>query len=265
VRIGAALAGGPDYFGAMRMEIDGRPASPDAELLLALGNYGHFTAMQVRDRRTRGLDLHLARLTSADREVFDRELDADLVRRHIRHALGDTLDASVRVYVTEASILVTVREPGETPATAQRLRSVRYQRSPAHIKHSSGFAQEYHRRAAARDGYDEVLLAAADGTVSEGGITNVGCWDGHAVQWPDAPALAGITMQLLERGLEERSIPTRHAPVRLSDLPGFEGVVVTNSRGIAPVEQVDDTSVPVSEGFTKLLTEIYQATAWDLI
>jgi branched-subunit amino acid aminotransferase/4-amino-4-deoxychorismate lyase len=249
----------------MRMEIDGRPASPDAALLLTLGTYGHFTAMQVRDRRTRGLDLHLARLTSADREVFDRELDTGLVRQHIRHALGDTLDASVRVYLTEASMLVTVREPGEMPVTAQRLRSVGYQRPVAHIKHSGGFAQEYHRRRAIRDGFDEVLLTAPDGTVSEGGITNLGCWDGSGVQWPDAPALAGITMQLLERGLADRGVPSQHAPVHRSDLPSFEAVVVTNARGIAPVERVDDTPLPVSERFTKLLTEIYQATPWDLI
>jgi branched-subunit amino acid aminotransferase/4-amino-4-deoxychorismate lyase len=162
-------------------------------------------------------------------------------------------------------MLVTVREPGEMPAIPQRLRSVGYQRQVAHIKHSGGFAQEYHRRRALRDGYDEVLLTAPDGTVSEGGITNLGCWDGETVRWPDAPALAGITMQLLERGLTERGVPTRHAPVRLPELPGFAGLIVTNARGLAPVQQIDAVPVPVSEEFTKLLAEIYQASPWDAI
>jgi hypothetical protein len=41
----------------MRIEIDGQPAGPDLLRLQALGGYGHFTAMQVRDRCTRGFDL----------------------------------------------------------------------------------------------------------------------------------------------------------------------------------------------------------------
>ena len=63
-----------------RMEIDGRPASPDAWHILDLG-YGHFTAMQVRGGRTRGLDLHLARLDAANREMFGQPLDAERCRR----------------------------------------------------------------------------------------------------------------------------------------------------------------------------------------
>ena len=49
-----------------RMEIDGNVPA-DAQLrALALGGYGHFTAMQVRGRRVRGLDLHLSRLAAAN-------------------------------------------------------------------------------------------------------------------------------------------------------------------------------------------------------
>jgi hypothetical protein len=33
--------------------------------------YGHFTAMQVRGRRTRGLALHLRRLEAATKELFE--------------------------------------------------------------------------------------------------------------------------------------------------------------------------------------------------
>jgi hypothetical protein len=52
------------------MEIDGLDASPEQLRAAALDSYGHFTAMQVRNRRVRGLDLHMARLDSANRELF---------------------------------------------------------------------------------------------------------------------------------------------------------------------------------------------------
>jgi len=58
-------------------------------------------------------------------------LDPERVRALVRQALGDTEDASVRVYHFEATdepiTMVTVKPPSEM-ATPQRLRSTRYQR-----------------------------------------------------------------------------------------------------------------------------------------
>ncbi|MGW5443454.1 hypothetical protein [Streptomyces asiaticus] len=59
------------------IEINGSPATADTLRLPALTSYGHFTAMQIRDARVRGLDLHLERLRSATRELFGGDL-ADL-------------------------------------------------------------------------------------------------------------------------------------------------------------------------------------------
>jgi len=245
----------------MTAELDGRPVDADAARVLALGSYGHFTAMQVRNGATRGLALHLARLDAANRELFDLSLDGDRVRARIRHALGDRTDASVRVYVFGAdagvSLLVTVREPAAPPDRPQLLQSVPYQRPVAHIKHLGSFAQDYHRRRAQRDGFDEVLLTGPDGVVSEGGITNVGFLAGSTVVWPDAPALQGITMQLLQR-----AVPFRRAPVRLGDLAGFDGAFVCNSRGVAAVARIDDVPLPVPE-FVATLADVYASTAWD--
>ena len=56
--------------------------------------------MQVRDRRARVVDRHLARLEEGTQALFGCGLDGDRVRELIRHALGDDIrDASVRVYV----------------------------------------------------------------------------------------------------------------------------------------------------------------------
>jgi len=243
----------------VRVELDGRPV--DAETLLSTTlRFGHFTAMQVRGGRTRGLELHLRRLEVATRELFDAPLDGDGVRALIRHALGDVEDASVRVYVHEAepepAVLVTVREPGGV-TSPQRLLSVRYQRPDAHLKHLAT-GQAYYLRLAQRSGFDDALLTADDGLVSETAIANVGFLDAAGVVWPDAPLLPGITMQLLER-----AVPSRRAPVRLEDIPSFEGAFLSNARGVAAVSGVDGLSLPIGTPGHDGVAAAYEAVGWD--
>src|SRR3569833_1435423 len=100
---------------------------------------------------------------------------------------------------SEPALLVSVRPPAGTPRSPQGLRTAPYQRPVAHLKHLGGFGQGYYGRLARREGFDEALLVGPGGVVSEGAITNLGCYDGTSVVWPAAPALDGITMLLLER------------------------------------------------------------------
>ena len=255
-----------------RVEINGGPATAGQLAYPAIVNYGHFTAMQVRGGAVRGLDLHLSRLESATRELFGTGLDGDLVRANIRHALGtDTPDASVRVSVFQPedgqhpSVMVVVRPPGEAPVAAQRLTAVRYERPVAHLKHAGTFGQIWYGQAAERAGFDDALLTGPDGVIAEGAITNIGFFDGEAVVWPDAPMLAGITMQLVTGALAGHGTPARHAAVRIADLPSFRAVFVTNSLGVAPVGQVDDLVLPADPDFIRDLTEAYDSVPWDRI
>src|SRR5690349_12398973 len=112
-----------------RIEIDGRAPDPDLLSAALLNQYGHFTAMQVRDRRVRGLDLHLARLSAANAELFGTSLDADQVRRHLRHALTEQYaDSAVRIQIlrldpaADPSTVVILRPPIDLPQAPQRLR-----------------------------------------------------------------------------------------------------------------------------------------------
>ena len=82
----------------VRIEVNGCEADEAAVSLLDHEGWGHFTAMQVRGGRTRGLGLQLARLEAAHREVYGRALSGEEVRARVRHALGGQPDASVRVY-----------------------------------------------------------------------------------------------------------------------------------------------------------------------
>jgi branched-subunit amino acid aminotransferase/4-amino-4-deoxychorismate lyase len=252
-----------------RVEIDGAPATEDGLRDLALSGYGHFTAMQVRDRRVRGIGLHMSRLDAANRELFGAGLDAAEVRSSISRALGDDVrDASVRVLVTESQgraprVTVTVRPPAIMQPASWKLRSVPYQRAVAHIKHLGDFGQGYYQRAVRAAGFDEALLTGPDGVISEGSITNVGFYDGTTVIWPAAPVLDGTTMQLLDNGLGRHGLASRRGHVRLSDLGALAAVFVANAHGIAPVRQIDDVAISVDQRLMTTLHEVLDSAGWD--
>jgi branched-subunit amino acid aminotransferase/4-amino-4-deoxychorismate lyase len=250
----------------MRIEIEGR--APSAEVLWSTASaFGHFTAMQVRGGRTRGLELHLRRLEAANQELFGAGLDADRVRRLVRHALGERMDASVRVYVFESDgepvTMVTVKQPAEL-ATPQRLRSVEYQRPDAHLKHLAT-GQGYYSRFARRSGFDDALLTAADGRISESATANVAFFDDDGVVWPGGMFLHGITMQLLERALPEAGVPSSRSPMHLADIPSFQGAFVTNARGVALVSQIDSQSLATEPARMQAVADVYASLPWDLL
>ncbi len=261
-----------------RLEVDGRAATVDDLTYLAMGGYSHFTAMQVRGGRTRGLGFHLARLDAATRELHGESLDGERVRALIRHALaggpdGATADASVRVNVfrpentpgAAVRLMVSVRPPGAGPAEVVSLRAVDHQRPVAHLKHSGGFAQAYYGRLAVDEGFDEALLVGPGGVVAEGALTNIGFVEGDTVIWPDAPALNGIAMQVLERELASAGVGSKRRPVFLSDLPSFDGAFVTNSRGFASVGRIDRLHLPLDAPLLARLRGLADTAPWDVI
>ncbi|MEV4441279.1 aminotransferase class IV [Streptomyces sp. NPDC049577] len=245
----------------------------DAMFLALMGGYGHTTAMQIRDGRVRGLGLHLARLDAATRELFGRGLDGGPVRERIRQALDatDRRDVSLRVYVyapdpgAGPQTATVVRPPVPEPDAPQRLRSVPYVRTQAHIKHVGVFGQAYHLRRVIAEGFDEALLVGPDGTVTEGAITNVGFLAGDTVVWPDAPALDGITMLLLRRELERAGLRWRRQPVMLDEVADFDAAFVSNSIGVAPVSQIDEVRFATGAEMLRVLRKLYAEVPWDTV
>jgi branched-subunit amino acid aminotransferase/4-amino-4-deoxychorismate lyase len=246
---------------SMRIEIDGRAPTAE-ELAAATSAFGHFTAMQVRGGRVRGLELHLDRLEGANRELFDADLDRDRIVVLLRNALSEVEDASLRVYFYEAEAapktVVTVRQPGGV-TSPQRLQSVRYQRPSAHLKHLAT-EQGFHARVARLNGFDDAVLAGTDGTISETTIANIGFFDELGVVWPDAPLLRGITMQLLES-----RAPSRTARIRLQDIESFEGAFLSNARGVAAVNEIDGITLSMPEDRLEALEAVYASVPWDEI
>lgn len=141
------------------IEVNGRDADRAAVSLLEHEGWGHFTAMQVRGGRTRGLGLHLSRLEAAHQELYGRVLGGPEVRARIRHALGGRL-----------------------------------------------------RRQ---------LSAAGAGQAEE--------------------------------------------PVFVPDLAGYDGMILCNSRGWAPVGRVDELRIPEAEAFTGVIAAAFDGCPWDEI
>jgi branched-subunit amino acid aminotransferase/4-amino-4-deoxychorismate lyase len=256
------------------VEVDGQVPSAQ-DLLPALAGYGHFTAMQVREGRVRGLRWHVRRLDEASRELFGTGLDGERVRGHVRHALAASgrTDASVRVNVFQqaealggpVAVLVAVRPPAAMPPGPYRVKSVPYQRPAAHLKHVGGFGQAYFGRRVEAEGYDEALLVGPDGEIAEGAVTNVGFVEGDTVVWPQAPHLRGIALQVLEQAFDEAGVRQSRRPLRLADVGGFDGAFLANSRGTALISQIDGAPLSTTAELLVRVGELYESVPWDEI
>jgi branched-subunit amino acid aminotransferase/4-amino-4-deoxychorismate lyase len=247
------------------IEVNGREAGQAEVSLLEHEGWGHFTAMQVRGGRTRGLDLHLARLEAAHQEVYGRPLGGQEVRNRIRHALGGRPDASVRVYGYWAGLIVTVRKPQDTPDRPHSMMSVQFQRPLARLKHVGSWGQGRSGDAALAAGFDEGLLTDETGRISEGTVTNVGFWRDGTVIWPDAPKLDGITMLVLRRQFAAVGVCQAEETIRVQDLARYGGMILCNSRGWAPVGRVDDQVISCDEAFTAVIKAALDSCPWDEI
>ena len=69
---------------------------------------------------------------------------------------------------------MAVRAPVDPAEVPQRLRSVRYVRPVAHLKHVGTFAQIYYGQEAERAGFDDALLVTGQGEAAETTIANIG-------------------------------------------------------------------------------------------
>jgi branched-subunit amino acid aminotransferase/4-amino-4-deoxychorismate lyase len=85
------------------------------------------------------------------------------------------------------------------------------------------------------------------------------------VIWPDAPKLDGITMLLLRRQLTAAGIGQAEEQVRVQDLASYDGMILCNSRGWAPVSRVDDLVVPQDEAFTGVIAAAIESCPWEEI
>ncbi|MBA9001621.1 aminotransferase class IV family protein [Thermomonospora cellulosilytica] len=253
---------------------NGRAATAGELAPLAFAGYAHFTAMQVRGGRVRGLDLHLERLRAASVELFGRALPDDLVRSHLRAAVqAGPADLSLTATVYSPAgeftvagtdvppeVLVRTGPAASGPRGPLALAAVEHERTLPAVKHVGEVAKTYFLRQAAGRGFDDAAFVDRRGRLSEGTIWNLAFWDGTAVVWPRAEMLNGVTMGIVRRQLDRLGVPQRDQEVTLADLPALAGAVVMNSwtPGVA-VHRIGSVSLPEAPSFVELLHRAYRA------
>ena len=256
------------------LELNGRPPDLSETQRLVSRNYGHFTSMQVRDGRVRGLALHLARLDDGNEDFFGGRGDVAeemRLRELIRHALAGATDASVRVsFVLPADekdrpdVLVSVSDPApDLPGPALRAQTRAYAREwPTH-KHSATMGLWHAHRDARLDGFDDALFFT-DERISEGSTWNVAFWDGERVLWPEAPVLKGVTMVLLQIAMTMTGVPWGIRPVLRAELPDLLAAAAVSSICPAqPIASIDDVVFTDSATLTDILQTAWKTVPWD--
>lgn len=251
---------------------NGHDADTDALASLAFAGYAHFTAMQVRDRKIRGLDLHLDRLRKASMRMYGSALPDERIRAHLRRAI-DASPADVSLTATAYSpagefvvagadiapeLLIRTSPAANGPQGPLSLIAVDYERPLAAIKHVGEVAKTQYLREAVAQGHDDAAFVDRQGRLSEATIWNLVFWDGEAVVWPIADMLTGTTMGIVRRQLERMGVPQRSQEIRLDDLPNLAGAAVMNSwtPGIA-VRRVGSVAMPDAPQFMDTLHRAY--------
>ena len=259
----------------LNVELNGQV--PDLAQLhrIATLNYGHFTSLQVRDHRVRGLALHLSRLADSAEELFGHRIGVAEEHRLlglIRQALGPVRDASVRVtFVPGADeqgppdVLVSVSDPApDEPGPPLRVQTVRYERLLPEHKHRATMGLNYQIRQARLAGFDDALFLGSDGKVREGTSWNVALWDGAQVVWPVAPMLRGVTMVLLQIAMTMSGVRWELRPVDAEELSGFAAAAAVNSHSPArPIASIDELPVKDDGQLTEALVTAWATVPWD--
>ncbi len=249
---------------------NGRPATTADLAPLVFAGYAHFTALQVRGGKIRGLDLHLTRLRFASLLLFGHALPDDQIRTYLRTAIEagpSDLSLMATIYPpageftaaatdAEPEVLVRTTPAASGPAGPLALATVHHERFLPTVKHVGELAKTYLLREPA----DDAAFIDRRGRLSEATIWNLAFWDGEAVIWPRAEILVGTTMGVVRRQLDKLAVPQRTQEVTLADLPTLAGAVVMNSwtPGVT-VDRIGAVPLPDAPDFLELLHRAYQA------
>jgi branched-subunit amino acid aminotransferase/4-amino-4-deoxychorismate lyase len=250
---------------------NGSPATAAQLESMGLSGYGSYTFFQVRDGAVHGLSLHLTRLRSHAVELFGKAPSEDLLRRLLQPAaasgscsvrvtlVGPDHDAVLSGAVVQPDVLVTISDPRPDRPAPLSVRTTPYARETPHVKHRGTHGLTRETRTARQAGYDDALLVAADGTVTEGSTWNLLLHDGTHWVWPEAPMLAGVTATLVQAAMTTAGIGQRQQRVLAADLPGFTaGFALNASSPDRAITAVDGRPWPGHAGAVAQLREVWE-------
>jgi branched-subunit amino acid aminotransferase/4-amino-4-deoxychorismate lyase len=254
--------------------INGQTATASELNPLAFAGFAHFTAIQVRNRKIKGLDLHLERLHKASIEFFGNSPSNEHIQSYIKTVVDKgPEDQSVTVTVfspkgeftsssmhVKPAVLVRTGIPSDGPKGPLRLSVVNYERPLASFKHVGEVGKTYYLHQAIKQGFDDAAFVDKNGRLSEASIWNLVFWDDGTVVWPKAVMLKGTMMSIIQRQLEQMGIQQRCEVITLENLSEFSGAAVMNSwtPGI-PVTALSSKVIVEAKEFMSLLHEAYKA------
>ncbi|WP_309082332.1 aminotransferase class IV [Zhihengliuella sp.] len=253
-------------------QFNGKSADAADLAPLAFAGFAHFTAIQVRDHRVRGLDLHLERLRSASDSLFGQHLSEGVIRGYLRNALAVAPpEVSLTCFINsrpgefapagdslDLDVLVKVTGPAEPPTGPLFLDVVEHERHLPLVKHVREVSKTLLLRRANARGFDDAAFTDRSGRLSEATIWNLAFWGGESVICPGAEVLPGVTMQILVRRLRALGIPQQSRDVSPSELGARLSAVVMNtwSPGI-PVARIGDAPLGQDPEFVRQLQGAY--------
>lgn len=254
--------------------INGQPVRSLDLVPLAFSGFAHFTAMQVRNRQVKAMDLHLTRLRQASLTLFGTSLSDEQVLQSIRRAVAEgpaNMSLTTTVYSPEGeftgsgmgkepAILVRTAAPSDGPAGPLRLGMTEHERHMAAIKHVGEGAKTYYLHRAIEQGFDDAVFLDRHGRLTEGTIWNLAFWDGHSLVWPQGDILTGTMMGSVQRQLTKLGVPQQQRAITRADLAGMLGAAVMNSwtPGVA-VSAIGQNTLPQAREFMDLLRNAYDA------
>jgi branched-subunit amino acid aminotransferase/4-amino-4-deoxychorismate lyase len=186
-------------------------------------------------------------------------------------------DAAVRFQVTrgssgvglddleseaEPTVLVTARSiPPLDPRVVVRVARVDMPFSAPFGAKVLSYATTIHARAEARRrGRDDVLYVAPDGSVIEGGSSNVVAIVSGVVRAPSKGALLGITRGLVVEISRRLGVDVDEGALPWDELLGAEEAFLCSSlRGLARITAVDDVALPALGTLGDALRDAYVA------
>ncbi|QBI19421.1 hypothetical protein ER308_07555 [Egibacter rhizosphaerae] len=257
----------------LRALLDGEPADEDGVRLaitddgVARGD-GAFETVGVWDGRPFRWDDHLDRLDASLAKTLLPPADrAAITADRDRLLDGLTIDGALRCYVTASGTRVLTLSPGPTSPPGQVLmpQPAPWIQPPAEYEPAGAKTMSYGpnmaaSRAARRDGGDDALLVASDGTVLEGPTFCVLWVSGGTLC--TAPVDRGIVDSISRRTLlelaDDLGIPTRVVGVPVPALADASEVLICSAvRDVASIGRIGphvfDGPTPVRDALSGAL------------
>ncbi|WP_166352942.1 aminotransferase class IV [Phytoactinopolyspora limicola] len=252
------------------ISLNGQPAGAAELSPLAFAGYAHFTAMQIRDGRTKALDLHLQRLRAASEQMFGDSVADDTILGYAGKAIeasGPDLSMTITVFTSSGefvprsesrlNVLVRTAPPATPPNGPLRLYPYAHERFLAEVKLVGETAKTVAIQTAVSAGFDDAVFIDRSGALTEASIWNLAFYDGRSVIWPQGRLLEGVTQKTIQRQLAELGVDQRTQRLEPAETTGLAAAVMNSWTPGVAVTAISDVALEPSAEFGALLHEAW--------